>query len=108
MVDRVSEVRFPFRKRTTWEALVCATAALLAKFEAVEKRLNALHTTGHRGAGRKDYTEGLTREDVGRLLAEGKCFRCKKPGHMKNECPLGGTGKSASSGSSFKPSSKNE
>jgi hypothetical protein len=30
---------------------------------------------------------GLRREDIPRLIREGRCFRCKEKGHMKNECP---------------------
>jgi hypothetical protein len=36
---------------------------------------------------RKDRIDGLTPEVIKKLQAEGKCFRCKEPGHMKNECP---------------------
>jgi hypothetical protein len=59
-----------------------AMAAVLAKMEALENRLNAIHQPKNNN-GR---VPGLKREDVERLRAEGRCFRCKKKGHMKREC----------------------
>ena len=29
----------------------------------------------------------LTMEERATLLRQGKCFRCKKPGHMAKDCP---------------------
>lgn len=40
-----------------------------------------------RSAGGKDRVPGLTAADIGRLRAENRCFKCKRVGHMKNECP---------------------
>lgn len=34
-----------------------------------------------------DRIDGLSPELIKSLQATGKCFRCKKVGHMKNECP---------------------
>ena len=39
------------------------------------------------GAG-ADRVPGLTREEFTRLREAGKCFRCKKQGHVARECPL--------------------
>ena len=33
---------------------------------------------------------GLKHEEIERLMKEGRCFRCKEKGHMKNECPKSG------------------
>lgn len=49
---------------------------------------------GGPGASREDRpprlprqsVPGLTREDVERLMKEGRCFRCKEKGHYKSEC----------------------
>jgi Zinc knuckle len=32
--------------------------------------------------------DALTMEERGMLLRQGKCFRCKKVGHMAKDCPL--------------------
>jgi hypothetical protein len=31
--------------------------------------------------------DALTMEERGMLLRQGKCFRCKKVGHMAKDCP---------------------
>jgi Zinc knuckle len=31
--------------------------------------------------------DALTMEERGTLLRQGKCFRCKKAGHMAKDCP---------------------
>ena len=59
-------------------------AELMASFE---QRINALTQLRQGGAGRGDRVAGLTPELIKKLQSEGKCFRCKQSGHMKNECP---------------------
>jgi hypothetical protein len=40
-----------------------------------------------RSKGTGDRIAGLDAAMIKKLRAENKCFRCKKEGHMKNECP---------------------
>jgi hypothetical protein len=37
-------------------------------------------------AGGGQRTPGLSREEFDRLTKEGKCFRCKQPGHLARDC----------------------
>jgi len=68
-----------------------AMSAVLAKMEAMQQTINALqHGGGSSGSSFRrdgDRVTGLKPGDIASLMAEGKCFRCKKKGHMKNECP---------------------
>lgn len=71
-----------------------AVNMIASKLEAMEHRLNAMYQKGRQGGDRRgannrnrDRIPGLTKEDIERLRAEDRCFRCKKVGHMKNECP---------------------
>jgi hypothetical protein len=67
-------------------------SAMLAKLEAMEHRIAALMGSNsggksaplHKGG---DRVPGLQTNDIARLQKEGKCFRCKKTGHMKSDCP---------------------
>ena len=76
--------------------------SIFSKFESMlDQRLNSLvsgrypgqqktaaFAKGNSSGGRgKDRVPGLTPADVVRLRAENRCFRCKKVGHMKNDCP---------------------
>jgi hypothetical protein len=67
-------------------------SAMLAKLEAMEHRIAALMGSNsggkpaplHKGG---DRVPGLQANDIARLQKEGRCFRCKKTGHMKSDCP---------------------
>ena len=63
-------------------AAASAMTALQGKIQALEHRLQNLTFTP-----RSDRVPGLKSEDVKKLMKEGRCFRCKKTGHMKNACP---------------------
>ena len=69
-------------------------SAILAKMESMEHRLNALGSSGGSslGDGRRDHDRSripdLKPGDIARMQKEGLCFRCKRKGHMKNECPM--------------------
>lgn len=70
---------------------VAINALVLAKMEALDRRLNAISfggsssSFGHRG--RSDRIPGLTADEITTLRKESKCFRCKQVGHMKGDCP---------------------
>lgn len=72
---------------------------LLNKLEAMENRISAIsnnnnnkynnnnshnYNNGNRRSG--NLVPGLKAGDIARLRAEGRCFRCKQTGHMKNQC----------------------
>ena len=79
--------------RSNSSSTSASEAALLAKMEAMEHRIAALMGGG--GASNRgpssykggDRIPGLQAGDIARLQKEGRCFRCKKVGHMKSECP---------------------
>jgi hypothetical protein len=77
--------------------------SIFSKFESLlDQRLNSLVSgrysaqqktvafskgNGSGGGRGKDRVPGLTPADVARLRSENRCFRCKKVGHMKSDCP---------------------
>jgi cell division protein FtsN len=48
-----------------------------------EERPNAMDTT----PGRVKVQAALTEEERAKLMAAGKCFHCRKQGHMSRACP---------------------
>ena len=67
---------------------------LVAKLESMENRLAALNSPSrppnkftNNKSGSRDRIPGLTAADISALQKEGRCFRCRQKGHMKNECP---------------------
>ena len=65
-------------------AAASAMMALQGKIQALEHRLQNLSFTPR---DRSDRIPGLKPDELKKLMKEGKCFRCKKTGHMKSECP---------------------
>jgi hypothetical protein len=70
------------------------TAAQLKEALAEQQKffLAALQKTGAsfstaKGTNKGDKIPGLKPGDIDELRRQGRCFRCKKEGHMKNECP---------------------
>ena len=67
-------------------------AEMLSKMQAMELRLNSVNQSGAASSSigkhrNKDRVPGLTRDDVVRMLAEGRCFNCNSKEHMKRDCP---------------------
>jgi hypothetical protein len=73
-------------------------SALMAKLEAMEHRIAALMSANSKASSSSslsssssyrggDRIPGLQAGDIARLQKENRCFRCKKVGHMKSECP---------------------
>lgn len=73
------------------DPLADPVSALISKMEAMEHRLNAMFKTGHKAASggtssrKKTRIAGLTAEEIADCRAKGLCFRCKRPGHFKND-----------------------
>lgn len=68
------------------------SAALMAKVEAmVQHRVAAMMQTkgGSNFNGTNDRVPGLKANEIEKLRAEGRCFRCKQKGHSKRDCPKG-------------------
>lgn len=74
------------------------TPAILAMLEKMDARLNALSAATRQskpfggarsGTASTAKVAGLDAAEIKKLMSEGKCFRCKQPGHMKNDltCP---------------------
>lgn len=63
-------------------------ASFLARMdEMVQHRVNAMMQSTFKKNSSTDRVPGLKANDIDRLRAEGRCFRCKQKGHNKSECP---------------------
>ena len=65
---------------------------MLSKLESLELRLNAFNQSSPSGSSAprthdRSRIPDLKPGDIARMQKEGRCFRCKETGHMKNECP---------------------
>lgn len=88
-------VEFPrFHEEPPARAAV-GESILMAKLEAMEHRIAALMSANGKASWSAsssssksgDRIPGLQAGDIARLQKENRCFRCKKVGHMKSECP---------------------
>lgn len=98
----------PSNQSDPQSALLAAIAELSSSFD---QRLNALAQSRFGGSrtARGDRIGGLKAGEIEKLMAEGKCFRCKQKGHMKNECPQAGSNAGGGASSNVaKPSSKSK
>jgi hypothetical protein len=60
---------------------------MVAKVRELELQLNALRSNSAPKPRKFEKIPGLTPDAIKKLQSEGKCFKCKQSGHMKNECP---------------------
>ena len=75
-----------------------------ARIAELEHRLAALNNAANfKGSRGGDRVPGLKSTDIARLMKENKCFRCKKTGHVKRDCPLQGNGGSVANVSQQAP-----
>jgi hypothetical protein len=70
-------------------AAASAMLALQKQFQALEHRLQNMSYAPKNANNANDRVPGLKADDIKKLMKEGRCFRCKKTGHMKNDCPQG-------------------
>ena len=76
------------RRAPSGVAQLDPVSTVMAKMEAMELKLNAMFGRGNQAPGKKkSNTSGRFSEEIQKLMTEGRCFRCKEKGHMKNECP---------------------
>ena len=68
-------------------AAASAMMAMQGQLQALEHRLANMSFGPKQGGGDRDRIPGLKSDDIKKLMKEGRCFRCKKTGHMKSECP---------------------
>lgn len=63
---------------------------VLAKLQALEAKLAAFGPTSSPAKPKSNSNRvpgHLSPSEISQLMRDGKCFRCKKSGHMKRECP---------------------
>ncbi len=79
-----------FKSASSPSSAVDVMQAMMAKMESMENRINSMHQSSNqvnRNKSNNVRVAGLTPTDISDLRAQGKCFRCKQVGHMKNQCP---------------------
>jgi hypothetical protein len=66
-----------------------ATESRLQRMEQMMLAMLQKGTTTARSSqhSNQEKVSGLKPGEIDRLMKEGRCFRCKEKGHMKNECP---------------------
>ena len=60
--------------------------AMQSQLQAIEHRLQSMSFAPKNGHA-DNRIPGLKGEEIKKLMKEGRCFRCKKVGHMKSDCP---------------------
>ncbi len=63
------------------------TNRFVPRHEAGNRRSGGRHPQGNSNGEHNGRLQPLTPEERAKLQAEGKCFRCRQPGHIAPNCP---------------------